>query len=333
MSGTAIRGGDIRGGAGPAATRKVLIVAGPTASGKSSLAAAIAAELGGIVINADSMQIYRELPILTAQPGPEARACAPHRLYGLLAASDPCSAGRWRALALAEIAAAQAAGRLPVLCGGSGLYLSALTEGLAAIPAIPATVRQAGQVLFEALGGEEFHARLAARDPITAGALRPSDGQRLVRAWEVLEATGRPLALWQSDAAEGPPADLSFAAIMLDPPRPELYRACDLRLERMIEAGVLEELRAFLASGPDPGWPLMKAVGLPELARHLAGELALPDAVARAQQATRRYAKRQVTWLRGHAPAVELLIVKESPFAQLSERISPGIFNFIRQIG
>jgi tRNA dimethylallyltransferase len=308
----------------------VLIVAGPTASGKSALALSLAERLSGLVINADSMQIYRELPILTARPGGEILARAPHRLYGILPASDPCSAGRWRELALGEIAAAGEAGRLPILCGGTGLYLTSLTEGLAALPPVPAAIRKAGRALHEDLGAKGFHEALTLRDPLTASQLRPSDRQRLIRAWEVLEATGRPLALWQSEAAEGPPGHLRFAALLLDPPRAALYQACEHRLDSMISASVIEELRMFLASDPDPDWPLMKAVGLPELARHIAGELPLSEAVALAKQATRRYVKRQSTWFRGHPPAKALLSVPEPVQTQFSERFLDKIFRFIR---
>jgi tRNA dimethylallyltransferase len=311
--------------------RPVLIVAGPTASGKSALALALAERLDGTVINADSMQVYRELAILTGRPDAEALARAPHRLYGVLAARDPCSAGRWRAMALAEIAAAHAAGRLPILCGGSGLYFAALTQGLVELPPVPAALRAEAQALCRRLGTAGLHAALAARDPATAARLRPTDRQRLVRAWEVLEATGRPLAEWQEEATMGPPAELRFAAILLDPPRPQLYTACDRRLDAMIAAGALAELRHFLAESPDPELPLRRAVGVPELARHLAGELSLAAAVALAKQATRRYVKRQVTWFRGHRLARHVLTLTEPLGAQFSERIFDGIFKFIRQ--
>jgi tRNA dimethylallyltransferase len=307
------------------AAKPVLILAGPTASGKSGLALALAERLNGAVINADSMQVYRELAILTARPGPPALARAPHRLYGVLAAAEACSAGRWRGLAEREIAAAHGAGLLPIVTGGTGLYISALVGGLSPIPEVPAEIRAAARALSRRIGGEAFHAALAERDPETAARLRPSDRQRLLRAWEVLAATGQPLARWQAEAKEGPPAEWRFAAILLEPPRAALYRACEARFDAMLAAGALAEVEALLALGLDPALPAMRAVGVAELARHLRGELSLAAAAALAKQATRRLAKRQVTWLRHHPPASILLA------AQDSESAKGEIFNFIRR--
>jgi tRNA dimethylallyltransferase len=276
----------------------VVVIGGPTASGKSALALDIAEECGGTVINADSMQIYAELPVLTARPGPEDEARVPHRLYGVLPADERCSAARWRALALAEIASAHAAGRLPVVVGGTGLYLRALMQGLADIPPVPDAVRAEARALQVRLGSPGLHARLAERDPVTAARLEPGDTQRLIRAWEVLEATGRSITDWQRDPVEGPPPDLRFVPVMVDPPRDRLYAVCNARFEAMIARGALDEVRALDARGFDPDLPAMKALGVPELRRHLRGELTLDEAVALAQQATRRYAKRQVTWFR-----------------------------------
>jgi tRNA dimethylallyltransferase len=282
----------------------VLIVAGPTATGKSALAVDLAQRLGGTVINADSMQVYRDLTVLTARPGPDATARAPHRLYGVLAGDERCSAGRWRALALAEIDAALAAGSMPIVAGGTGLYLEALTRGIADIPPVPEQVRRAATALHARLGGEAFREALARRDPDGAARLPPGDTQRLIRAWEVLEATGSPLGHWQA-RREGPPPGLAFRTVLILPPRPALYAACDARFEAMIAAGALEEVRRLEALGLPEDRPVLKALGVPELRRHSAGELSLEAAVALAQRSTRRYAKRQVTWFRHRSPAAE----------------------------
>jgi tRNA dimethylallyltransferase len=313
---------------GGAAREPVLVVAGPTASGKSALALAVAEAFGGVVINADSMQVYRDLAILTARPSPEDQARAPHRLYGVLDAEEACSAGRWRAMALKEIEAAHAQGKLPVVVGGTGFYLRALEHGLAEIPEIPAEVRTAARRRHADIGGAAMHAELAARDPETAARLSPGDSQRLIRAWEVLEATGRPLAEWQREA-DAAPAPYRFLRIVLEPPRESLYAACDSRLRRMVAAGALEEVAALIGRGVDPSAPAMKAVGVPQLAAHLRGECDLDSALAAAQQATRRYAKRQLTWLRTQFPRDDLstFVIK----AQFSESMKPKIFTIIRE--
>jgi len=300
----------------------VLVVAGPTASGKSALALAAARAFRGTVVNADSMQVYRELPILSAAPGAGERAAAPHALYGVLSAAEPCSAGRWRDMALAAIGHAHAAGRLPVVAGGTGLYLKALMEGLVDIPPVPRAVHVASRARMEETGPEAFHRALAARDPQTAATLRPSDRQRLIRAWDVLDATGRGLAAWQADRPEPPP--LRFVTLALSPPRKVLYPACDTRLDGMIAAGALGEVRRLMAMGLDPALPAMKAVGVPELMAHLRGECALDDALAAARTATRRYAKRQMTWLR-HQIRPDFTLD-----AQFYERDQGEIFSFIR---
>jgi tRNA dimethylallyltransferase len=312
----------------------VVIVTGPTAGGKSGLALELAEAFDGVVINADSMQVYRELEILTARPGAEALARAPHRLYGTLPGDERCSAGRWRALALAEIAAARAAGKLPLVVGGSGLYLRALIEGLAEVPEVPAAVREAAEARQRELGGPGLHAELAARDPAMAARLEPGDSQRLIRAWEVLEATGRSLAAWQAEGASGgafgmQPGAGRFLRLVRLPPRAALYAACDARFCAMIERGALEEVRSLRERGLDPRLPVMRALGVRELGRHLDGALSLDAAIARAQQATRNYAKRQMTWLRTQAPpeSVRTVILDE----QYSKSIDPEIFANIRR--
>ncbi|MEI6557150.1 MAG: tRNA (adenosine(37)-N6)-dimethylallyltransferase MiaA [Rhodospirillaceae bacterium] len=276
----------------------VLVIGGPTASGKSGLALALARRAGGVVINADSMQVYRDLSVLTARPGAEALATVPHRLYGVLGAGEVCSVARWLGLALAEIATAHRTGALPVLVGGTGLYLGALTGGLSALPEIPPAIRALARQRLERDGAAALHADLGRRDPATAARLPPGDRQRIVRAWEVLEATGRPLSSWQNENRGAPPPGLSLSTIVLDPPRPDLYRSCDLRFDAMMAAGALAEVQALNALGLEPDRPALKALGVPELRRHLAGDLSLDAAAALARQSTRRYAKRQVTWFR-----------------------------------
>lgn len=280
-------------------TGKLLVIGGPTASGKSALALALAERMNGSVINADSMQIYRELPILTAQPDAAAQAQAPHLLYGVLGIDELCSAGRWLAMAQAAIAEVRAAGRLPIVVGGSGLYLRSLTGGLAEIPTVPDAVREATRARLAEIGPAAFHSELAAQDPEMAARLRPSDSQRLARAAEVLAATGRSLADWQRDVAP-PPVAGEIRSILVAPPRDALYAACDGRFAAMLAAGALEEARAVMARpGLDDGLPALKALGLRELMAYLAGTLSREAAVEAAQMATRRYAKRQMTWFRG----------------------------------
>jgi tRNA dimethylallyltransferase len=310
-------------------TTPIVVIGGPTAGGKSALALAVARAFDGVVINADSLQVYRELAVLTARPGAAELAQAPHRLYGVLPAAAACSAGRWRALARAEIDAAAATGRLPVLVGGTGLYLRALSHGLAPVPAIPAELRAAAADRLARLGPAAFHAELARRDPVMAGRLRPGDRQRLLRAWEVVEATGRSLADWQR-APRNAPDGLAIAAFVVAPPRAALHAACDGRFVRMLAAGALDEARAIAALDLDPGLPAMKALGLRELQRHLRGELTLAAAAAAAQAATRRYAKRQLTWFRHQMPEAHWLGADAS-IAQDSQRIETESFTIIRR--
>jgi tRNA dimethylallyltransferase len=317
-----------RGSAKGDAATSVVIVAGPTASGKSALALALAEALGGTLINADSMQLYRDLAVLSARPDAAEMARVPHGLYGVIDAAEACSAGRWRSLALAEIAAARGEGRVPILVGGTGLYLRALLQGMAPVPPVPPAVRAAAQALHARLGGAGFRAELAALDPEAARRLPDGDTQRLVRAYEVVAATGRPLAAWQH--AQEPTAEIRAAAVVLLPPRAQLYQACDARFLAMMERGALGEVEALLARRLDPGLPALKAVGVRELQALLEGCASRETAVAEAQQATRRYAKRQYTWfnrqLRNDATVTRMAVN-----AQFSESIMPEIFPFIRQ--
>jgi tRNA dimethylallyltransferase len=308
-------------------SEEILIVAGPTASGKSALALALAEELRGTVINADSMQVYRDLPILTAQPNAAARARAPHRLYGEIDAAEGFSAGAWRERAVAEIAASRAASRVPILVGGTGLYFRALLDGLAPTPPIPAEARNAARALHVELGPAAFHDRLRALDSEAAARLHPGDTQRLLRAYEVATATGRTLGDWQRGQASA--RDFSAAAILLLPPREPLYAACDGRFLNMLALGAAEEVEALLARDLDPSLPAMRALGVRELASWLVGKIDRDAAIAAAQQATRNYAKRQMTWFRHQLPegqGLRKLVLDE----QYSERLLPNIFAFIR---
>jgi tRNA dimethylallyltransferase len=283
----------------------ILIVGGPTASGKSALALDLARHFTGTVINADSMQVYRELRVLSARPSAADEKAAPHRLYGVLSGAERCSAGRWRDLALAEIAAARGAGRLPILVGGTGLYLGALVKGLAPVPDIPKEVRDAATARRAELGAEAFHRLLAERDPEGAAKIPPGNTQRVLRAFEVIEATGRTLAQWHVE--QSPQAGLmgKAAALVLDPPREALYAACDASARQIVEGGGIEEVTALLDCKLDPALPVMKALGVREIAEHLAGETTRDEAVARLSRATRRYAKRQTTWFRHQLPEAE----------------------------
>lgn len=299
------------------------MVAGPTASGKSGLAIEIAQAMDGVVINADSMQVYRDLRVLTARPDETEAALAPHRLFGILDGADICSAGRWRALAEAEIRAAAGQGRLPILVGGSGLYLGALLSGLSEVPPIAPEVVAAVQQRMDRDGPAAFHAALAEADPEMAARLRPSDRQRMVRAMSVLQATGRSLANWQATVAP-PPPDLAFHTLLLMPPRADLYARCDRRFTAMLEQGAMTEVSALLARGLAPSCPVMKAIGVSELADVVAGRRSLEDATAAAQQATRNYAKRQCTWFRHQ------IIADQIAKTQFSESYMQEIFSKIR---
>jgi tRNA dimethylallyltransferase len=278
-------------------SRVAIIIAGPTASGKSALALALAEAFDGVIINADALQVYSGLRVLTARPDAATMKRAPHALYGVLAPDDSCSAGRWRRMALRKIATAHRRGRLPIVVGGSGLYLRALEFGLSPIPPIPPEIHKAALKRHHQLGGPAFHAALAERDPAVAARLNPRDQLRLIRAWEVLEATGRSISKWQAMSGE-PGLSYRRLRMILLPPRPLLYEACDRRFEAMMAAGAPSEVRRLLDRRLAPDLPIMKAVGVRELARVQSGGWSAEQAVAAAQKATRNYAKRQITWLR-----------------------------------
>jgi tRNA dimethylallyltransferase len=278
-------------------TPRIWLIAGPTASGKSDLALGLAERLGGEIIGADSMQLYRDLRVLTARPSEAEMARAPHHLVGIADAAEAWSTGKWLRAAQAALGDIAARGKDAIVVGGTGLYFRALTAGLADVPQIPASVRQAAEALWDGEGEGAVRARLGD----SAARIAPGDRQRLVRALEVLEATGKPLAEWQAQTPPGLPAGRWTAAV-IEPPRDEIYRRCDARLEAMIADGALDEVRALLARTLDPMLPAMKSVGVREFAAYLHGEITLAEALERAQRETRRYAKRQLTWLRNQVP-------------------------------
>ncbi len=281
----------------PGRASNTILIAGPTASGKSSLALALAERVGGAVINIDSMQVYRDLDIITARPRPAETARAPHLLYGHVGAEVNYSVGRYLDDAGAALAEARRLGRVPIFVGGTGLYFKALTTGLSVVPPIPAAIRADLRARCDSEGPAALHAELARRDP-DAIRLSPNDRVRVTRALEVVVATGRPLADWHREA--GPPlVDPSRAVrVFLAPDRAALYRAIDARFETMLAAGALDEVAALAAKNLDPLLPAMKAHGVPGLIRHLRGEITLAEAIAKGQQDTRHYAKRQFTWFR-----------------------------------
>ena len=303
----------------------IIVVGGPTASGKSSLAMDIAMEFNGVVVNADSMQVYDELRILTARPTTEDERRIEHRLYGVMAPSHSCSVGRWRDLAVREVANVHESGRLPVVVGGTGMYIRALMQGLAAIPAVPPSIRKEVQDLYRKQGGEAALTDLAKVDPETAARLAPGDQQRVVRALEVYRATDRSLSDWLAAGNQGALAHAVFQAITLQPPRDTLYSHIDARFRQMLDDGALDEVKHIRSLDLNPELPAMKAVGLRELGRYLDGATPLDEAIAAAQQASRNYAKRQLTWFRNQIPEAQ------SFFAQYSESERPKIFSFIRQ--
>jgi tRNA dimethylallyltransferase len=277
---------------------RIWLIAGPTASGKSALALRLAKLTGAEIVNADALQLYSDLRLLTARPSPDEEAAAPHQLFGTVDSADGWSVGRWLRAAQEVLDEIAARGRPAIVVGGTGLYFRALTQGLAEIPPVPAEVRRQAEAEFDTMGEEAFRARLAEGDPAAATRIYPGDRQRLVRAWEVLAATQTALSDWQ-DRTDPALAPGSWNAVALDPPRPDLYARCDARLASMVEHGALEEVAALAARGLDPDLPAMKAVGYRELASHVRGEVPLAEALDAAQRETRRYAKRQSTWLRG----------------------------------
>ena len=282
--------------------QKIILIAGPTASGKSALAVALAEKLGGVIVNADSMQVYRDLRIITARPTPADEARVPHRLYGHVDAAENYSVGRWCTEVAAVLAAAAAQAQPAIIVGGTGLYFSALSRGLAAVPPIPRTIREDVRTRLAREGVAALHAELVRHDPAAAERLRPGDRSRVSRALEVVLATGRSLLEWHE---RGMPAAVNLAKVakvFLAPDRAMLYRRIDARFDAMMAAGALDEVRALAARVLDPSLPAMKAHGVPWLIRHLGGAIDLATAIEGAKRDTRRYTKRQATWFRNQLP-------------------------------
>jgi tRNA dimethylallyltransferase len=296
------------------------------------LALALAERIGGTVVNADSMQVYRELRVLTARPSPDDEARVPHMLYGVRPAAEAGNAAWWRAEALAAMQTAHAAGKTPILTGGTGLYFAALTRGLADVPDPGPEARAEARRLLAELGPEALHAGLAKVDPATAARIKPNDSQRVARAWEVWRGTGLGLAAWQRRTL--PPAPWRFFAIRLDPPRADLRQAIAQRFAAMVEAGAIEEVRALLALALDPALPAMRAHGVPEISAHLRGTLSLEAAGQRTELVTGQYTRRQATWFRHHdladAGASEIIQLRFTDDTKLSESMVQKIFAFIQ---
>lgn len=295
-----------------ASQHRPILIAGPTASGKSALALALAAKTGGVIINADSMQVYNTLRFLTARPSAADEAAAPHRLYGHVPAREAYSVARWLADVAHLLAELSQTGQRPIIVGGTGLYFRALTQGLSPIPEVPAEIRTRWRAAVEAQGAADLHRVLADRDAEMAARLAPNDGQRIARALEVLEATGRSLADWQRLPGEPLlPLD-QVVPLLIDPPRAWLHARCDRRFEMMVSGGALDEVQALMAMQLDPALPVLGALGVRALREHIEGRVDLAAAIAAGQKETRQYVKRQQTWLRRHMIAWKLVKLDEN---------------------
>ncbi|MGA9602239.1 MAG: tRNA (adenosine(37)-N6)-dimethylallyltransferase MiaA [Methylocystis sp.] len=286
---------------------RVILIAGPTASGKSALALSLAREFGGAIVNADSMQVYRDLRVLTARPTPEEESEAPHLLYGHVDAAQNYSVGFWLKDFAAVLASLAAERRTAVVAGGTGMYFKAALYGLSDIPAVPESVRAVVRARFEGQTPQEMHRALSALDPLSAGKLQKSDPQRLLRALEVFEATGKPLASFQGARAAPLLDEPVCAAFFVAPPRKDLYARIDARFDAMLAQGALEEVRALHLRSLDPTLPAMRAHGVPHLIAHLEGRLSFDEAAARGKLDTRHYAKRQLTFARHQLPGFSWL--------------------------
>ena len=279
----------------------IVLIAGPTASGKSALALELAERLDGEIVGADSMQIYRDLRVLTARPTAEEEARAPHHLIGVIDGAERWSVGWWLEAAKAVIADLRSEGKAIIVVGGTGLYFRGLTKGLAAMPAVPTEAREAAEAEFAERGEMAVRTMLKTLDALAEARIAPGDRQRLVRALAVVRHTGLPLTVWQAETKPVLPEG-SWTGLVVEPEREALYARCDQRLDAMIGDGALEEVAALMARGLPADLPIMKSLGVRELAGHLAGETSLERALAEAKQATRNYAKRQMTWFRNQTP-------------------------------
>ena len=301
---------------------KIIVIAGATASGKSSLAVAVAEKFYGTVVNADSMQVYKELRLLTARPLEKEEKQIPHRLYGVLSGEKACSAGIWLEMAKNEIKTAWVANRIPVITGGTGLYIRSLVKGLSPIPEVSQSIRKQARELMENVGNESFYSSLAAKDPEMASRLHVSDSQRLIRAWEVLESTGKSLAYWQSLPPK-PVIDVNPFVIFINRPREILYENCNNRFVEMFDNGAVEEVRSLLSLNLSAELPVMKALGVKEITAFINGNKTRQEAIEAAQQATRRYAKRQTTWFK-HQLEANMIVSKLD-----KDRLSSEMFSKI----
>ena len=304
------------------ASGRYLMICGPTAAGKSGVALALAEQGGGVVINADSMQLYRDLRVVTARPDPQDEARAPHRLYGVVDGAERASVAAWLRMVAQEVGAAREVGRLPIIVGGTGMYLQAALEGIAPIPDVPTDIHASCVEELSEMGGAAFRAALAKLDPVTANRLFDGDSQRLVRAMGVVRATGRPISAWQDDPHEGALSGTAVTIAVM-PPRAETYHRINARFAAMMEAGAVDEVKALLKRRLDPSLPVMKALGVREIEAMLDGKISRDRAVELASRDSRHYAKRQMTWIRNNFNAG--LTVSE----QLSESMTQRIFSIL----
>ncbi len=291
---------------------RAILIAGPTACGKSAVALALCERLGGVIINADSMQVYSELRILSARPSEEDEARAPHALYGFVSAAHAYSVGRWLEDVKAAITEAERQGRIPIITGGTGLYFKALLEGLSPIPDIPPHIRDHWRGQISSHSAEELHKILSERDPEMASRLFSSDPQRIIRALEVLDATGRSLSHWQSEPGKPVLTQQQTGRIFVSPPREALYARIDARFDAMLEMGALEEVDALAKLDLDPNLPVMRALGVMPLIQMLSGKISRDEAATRTKTDTRRYAKRQMTWAKSNMITWKSIFVKDS---------------------
>ena len=301
----------------------ILIITGPTACGKSSLALEAANKFNGIIINCDSMQVYSELRIITARPSVADETNVSHKLYGVISVEDFFSAGIWRSLVIEEISSCWEAGKLPIITGGTGLYIKALMNGLTEIPKVSDNVRKEVIAYHKKIGADAFHRELRKFDPVSAERLNKADSQRVIRAFEVYMATDRSLSDWHKQQPTTEPLPAHFQSIVFEPPRDVLYANCEERFDWMIENGALDEVSALISLNLDPGHPPMKALGVPEIVAYVNGDCTLEDACNAAKLATRHYAKRQMTWFRNQ------IVPNYSINAQYSNNIMSKVFSYI----
>ena len=286
--------------------KQAILIAGPTASGKSALSIELAKRKNGVIINADSMQVYSDLRVITARPSVEEEAIVPHKMYGMIDGARAFSAMEWARMAMVEVHAAWDNGLVPILVGGTGMYFRTLLDGMAHIPDVEPAIRDKVRSEAEELGCEKLHEELLQYDPVTAARLAPGDSQRISRAVEVFRSTGKAISDWQKETKPGPlhafDQEGNLTKLVLDWPRDELYRRCDLRFDMMLEAGALEEVQQLLFRGLPSTLPLMKSLGVPSLIEYLKGDMSLDEARDQSKTQTRRFAKRQLTWFRNQFP-------------------------------